>query len=113
MASLGRIPEATVEIAASSLSPVPTDCALSLVPTCTFDSANAWDLLCVPGGHGVADAMLDEALVSFIARQGKTARYVTSVCTGAFLLGVAGLLQGKRATTHWGYTQLLPRVGAK
>ena len=46
-------------------------------------------------------------------RQSAQAKYVTSVCTGAFVLGVAGLLKGRRATTHWAYTGLLPVVGAK
>jgi cyclohexyl-isocyanide hydratase len=50
--------------------------------------------------------------VPFIARQAPGARWVSSVCTGAFLLGAAGLLQGRQATCHWAYTQLLPLVGA-
>ncbi len=68
--------------------------------------------MCVPGGHGVAEAITDPATIDFIARQAARARWVTSVCTGAFLLGRAGLLRGKRATTHWAYTHLLPLVGA-
>ena len=61
-------------------------------------------------GH---EALNDAATIDFIARQAAGAEWVTSVCTGAFLLGHAGLLQGKRATTHWGYTHLLPLVGAR
>ena len=53
-----------------------------------------------------------EATIDFIARQAAGAKWVTSVCTGAFLLGRAGLLAGKRATTHWAYAHLLPLVGA-
>lgn len=50
--------------------------------------------------------------MAFVRREGGRARYVTSVCTGAFILGAAGLLKGKRATTHWAYHDELPRVGA-
>ncbi len=56
--------------------------------------------------------MVDEETVDFVRRQGAGAKYVTSACTGAFILGAAGLLRGKRATMHWAYHHLLPRVGA-
>ncbi len=56
--------------------------------------------------------MEDEDTIAFVRREGARARYVTSVCTGAFILGAAGLLRGKRATTHWALHHLLPRVGA-
>ena len=83
------------------------------MPTTTFADCPPLDLICVPGGAaGVARAMVDEETVAFVRRQAQGAKYVTSVCTGAFILGVAGLLQGRRATTHWGYTELLPLIGA-
>jgi cyclohexyl-isocyanide hydratase len=110
---LARMPQAAVHIAARSEAPVPSDCGLSLVPSCTFESCPPLDLICVPGGGvGVAKAIGDAETVEFIRRQAKGAKYITSVCTGAFLLGAAGLLKGRRATTHWGYTDLLPLVGA-
>jgi cyclohexyl-isocyanide hydratase len=109
---LNRMPDSKTYIVAKSLDPVPSDCGLSLVPTITFQDCPPLDLICVPGGAGVARAMTDRETVDFVRRQAEQARYITSVCTGAFVLGMAGLLRGRRATTHWAYTDLLPRVGA-
>jgi cyclohexyl-isocyanide hydratase len=109
---LHRLPDSKVYILAKTGDPVPSDCGLSLVPTARFADCPQLDLLCVPGGFGVSGAIADAATVDFVRRQGAGAKYVTSVCTGAFVLGVAGLLKGRRATTHWAYTQLLPMVGA-
>ena len=110
---LSRIPGGTVAVAARTLDPVGTDSGFALVPTAIFDNAPQSDILCVPGGHGVTEALGDHATVDFIRRQALGAKWVTSVCTGAFLLGRAGLLEGKSATTHWAYTHLLPLVGAR
>jgi len=109
---LSRMPNSKTHIVAKSLDPVPSDCGLALVPTVAFDDCPQLDLICVPGGFGVVQAMTDRATVDFVKRQAAEARYITSVCTGAFVLGMAGLLQGRRATTHWAYTDLLPRTGA-
>jgi putative intracellular protease/amidase len=80
----------------------PSDCGLGLVPTLTFANCPSLDLLCVPGGsYGVVQAIGDRETIEFVRRQAGAAKYVTSVCTGAFILGVAGLLKGRRATTHW------------
>ncbi len=107
-----RMPGAKLVGAAKIADAIATDSGFSIVPTHDFASAPQADILCIPGGHGVADALHDAATIDFIARQAAGAAWVTSVCTGAFLLGRAGLLEGKRATTHWGYTHLLPLVGA-
>jgi cyclohexyl-isocyanide hydratase len=110
---LHRMPGATTHILAKTQDPVPSDCGLGLVPTGTFAGAPQLDLICIPGGFGVAAAMGDAETVDFVARQAEQARWVTSVCTGAFLLGKAGLLQGKKATTHWAYVDLLSICGAE
>tara|TARA_R110000751_G_scaffold39159_1_gene93196 strand:- start:12057 stop:12713 length:657 start_codon:yes stop_codon:yes gene_type:complete len=109
---LHRMPGSTTHFLAKSPDPVSSDCGLSLVPTGTFADAPALDMIVVPGGFGVVQALGDEETVDFIRATGAQAQYVTSVCTGAFLLGAAGLLKGKQATTHWAYTSLLPLVGA-
>ena len=110
---LARLPQSAMHIVAKSAAPVPSDSALSLVPTHTFENCPRLDLICIPGGTtGVVRAMGDRETIAFVQRQSSTAKYVTSVCTGAFVLGAAGLLKGRRATTHWAFTELLPLVGA-
>lgn len=110
---LNRLPGSNTHIIAKSLDPVPSDCGLGLMPTTTFEDCPQLDLVCVPGGGmGVADAIADPETIDLVRNQAAGARYVTSVCTGAFILGAAGLLQGRRATTHWAYTDLLALVGA-
>ena len=110
---LHRLPDGKMHIVAKTREPVPSDCGLSLLPTTTFEECPPLDLICVPGGFGVSGAIADKPIIDFVRRQSAQAKYVTSVCTGAFVLGVAGLLKGRRATTHWAYTGLLPLVGAK
>ena len=70
------------------------------------------DVLCVPGGHGCTDAMQDPRYMAEIRRLAGLARYVTSVCTGSLILGAAGLLRGKRATSHWAWREMLTLFGA-
>ena len=69
------------------------------------------DLICVPGGLGAMEAMLDEAFLKEVRRLAAGARYVTSVCTGSLILAAAGLLAGKRAATHWAWRDLLQPFG--
>src|SRR3546814_6314852 len=94
------MPGAVLAGAAASLDPIATDSGFAILPTHDFSSAPQADILCIPGGHGVTEALNDAATIDFITRQAAGAEWVTSECTGAFLLGRAGLLAGKLATTH-------------
>jgi transcriptional regulator GlxA family with amidase domain len=69
-------------------------------------------LICVPGGFGTVEAMEDQELLAQIRRLAASARYVTSVCTGSLVLGAAGLLKGRRATSHWAWRDSLSAFGA-
>jgi cyclohexyl-isocyanide hydratase len=103
----------TTHLLWKTMDPVPTDMGISVNPTKTFaDAPEDLDVLFVPGGFGTVDAMQDPDIIEFLARAGKTARYVTSVCTGSVVLGMAGLLDGYRAATHWGFYKPLEALGA-
>lgn len=86
---------------------------LGLVPTSTLDACPNLDVLFVPGGYGQIQVIEDETVMRFIREQGARARWVTSVCTGALILGAAGLLRDYDATTHWAFRDLLPLFGAR
>ena len=109
---LSRLPGAAVHVVSKDGKALTTDCGFSILPRSGFADCPQANILCVPGGHGVRDAIADPVIVDFVRQQAKGADYITSVCTGAFILGAAGLLQGKKATCHWAYTQLLPLFGA-
>jgi cyclohexyl-isocyanide hydratase len=110
---LSRLPGARVHYVSGSLDPLPTDAGFAIVPTATYPQVPAPDIVCVPGGVGVADVMNDAAAMAWLARAGSTATWVTSVCTGALILGAAGLLKGYKATTHWAWHHHLARFGAE
>ena len=107
-----RLPAARVDVIWKTREPVRSDHGLALVPTTTFDEVETLDLICVPGGPGVGTLLEDAHTLAFLRRVARHARYVTSVCTGALVLGAAGLLDGRRATTHWMSLELLAAFGA-
>jgi len=97
-----------------TLDPIATDSGVSLLPTTTFADCPAdLDILFVPGGFGTNDAMQDGEVLAFLADSGKTARYVTSVCSGSLILGAAGLLDGYKAATHWACYDALEALGVE
>jgi cyclohexyl-isocyanide hydratase len=105
-------PEARVRLIWKDRAPIVSATGLRLIPDETFDDCPPLDVVCVPGGVGVNALLDDDCVLEFLRRQAKTARYMTSVCTGALVLGAAGLLAGKRATTHWASHDLLSAFGA-
>ncbi|MEF2071760.1 DJ-1/PfpI family protein [Consotaella aegiceratis] len=103
---------ATVHLVWKDREPIRSATGLWLTPDTTFADAPDFDVLCVPGGAGVNALLQDEETLSFIRQKAATARFVTSVCTGSLVLGRAGLLDGRRATTHWNAHDFLERFGA-
>lgn len=111
---LSMVPGVKVHLVAKTRAPITTDLGLVITPSTTFDDCpEQLEVLFTPGGtRGTLAAMDDEATLGFLRRRGAEARWVTSVCTGSLLLGAAGLLRGRRATSHWSTLPLLARFGA-
>ena len=109
---LSRIPNSTFHVLAKSKEPVRDAKGLVLVPDESLSQSPQLDLLLVPGGGGVNAMMEDETMLAFVREQAARARLVFSVCTGALLCGAAGLLKGRRATTHWASHHFLKYFGA-
>lgn len=109
---LCRLPDTRVDLIWHTIGLVVTEHGLPLMPTLRCDDVAKLDVLCVPGGYGVTPLLTDAPTIDFIRRVGEQASYVTSVCTGALLLGAAGLLQGRRAATHWTSMDMLGAFGA-
>jgi cyclohexyl-isocyanide hydratase len=109
---LSRIPNSTYRIYAKSHGPVRDVKGLRLTPDATLADAPPLDVLHVPGGFGQEALMEDEEVLAWIRHQAAGACSIFSVCTGALLCGAAGLLRGRRATTHWASLHLLAYFGA-
>jgi transcriptional regulator GlxA family with amidase domain len=110
---LWRLPGAHVRWIGAEARPYATDRGLQLVAEATLDDVPSPDVIVVPGGTGTRDALDDERLVAWIRAAHATSTWTTSVCTGALLLGAAGVLDGLRATTHWAYLDALAGYGAE
>jgi transcriptional regulator GlxA family with amidase domain len=96
---------------AKSQAPVTATGGLVVVPHHGFGDAPRIDLLVIPGGFGTRPLLQDEEILDWIRRTAAAAQQVTSVCTGSLLLGKAGLLEGRKATTHWAALDLLESLG--
>jgi cyclohexyl-isocyanide hydratase len=110
---LHRVPGAQVHMVWKDTEPVVAAGGLRLLPSTTFADCPPLDVIFVPGGAGQIPLMTDAVVLDFLRAQAKTASWITSVCTGSLLLGAAGLLDGYKATCHWGFVQLLPQFGAR
>jgi len=99
-----------VRLVAADAGPLQTSSGLSIVPHARLTQApSRLDTLLVPGGSGHARLEDDRPTIEWIAAASRSARRTASVCTGAFLLAAAGLLRGRRATTHWSAAAELAR----
>ncbi|MEA5503369.1 DJ-1/PfpI family protein [Halotia wernerae UHCC 0503] len=108
------MPNTCVHLLWKSLQPVTSNEGMTILPTTTFDDCPSLDVLCVPGGAaGQVEMMRDAEVLEFLQQQGKTAKYITSVCTGSLILAAAGLLQGYRAACHWAFRDQLAMLGVE
>lgn len=110
---LSRLPGATVHFVAADTGPKRTDNGmLELVASRRLDELPRPDVIVVPGGIAVRTLLDDDELVGWIRTAHETSQWTTSVCTGALLLGAAGVLDGLQATTHWVEVDRLTEFGA-
>ena len=109
---LAQIPNSTYRLYAKTTEPVRDMRGLRLTPDAALSDAPQLDVLHVPGGIGQQALMEDAAVLDWLRRQAAGARCVFSVCTGALVCGAAGLLKGRRATTHWYAHDFLAKFGA-
>jgi putative intracellular protease/amidase len=111
---LAFAPGNTVTFVAAEPGPVIDDRgSLAVTATASYADLPHPDVIIVPGGPGTAEALRDPALIDWLATAHEHSQWTTSVCSGSFLLGAAGLLKGKKATSHWGWLDHLSGFGAQ
>jgi cyclohexyl-isocyanide hydratase len=108
---LQRLPGARVRVASREGGSLTADSGLCFAGLERLADIASADVICVPGGHGLTQALGDSELLAHVRRLGLSARYVTSVCSGSLILAAAGLLQGRRAACHWSWRALLAEQG--
>ena len=111
-AVLARVPNAKLHVIGVQPGPLRDHLGLSLTPDVALADAPALDVLQVPGGPGQEAMMSHEPVLRWIRDHAAAGKPVFSVCTGALICGAAGILKGRRATTHWAAFDLLPYFGA-
>ena len=107
-----KLPGAEVHLVAKTMNPVMANGGMQILPTTTLALCPPLDLVCVPGGPGMNALLEDRETLEFLRARSGSTRWMTSVCTGALVLGAAGLLRGKRAATHWMSRDMLTAFGA-
>jgi transcriptional regulator GlxA family with amidase domain len=107
-------PEFQPLVVAERVEPITSDSGLTFLPNAAFEAVPEPEVLIVPGGGTpTLQAMSNLAIRQYIRTADRSTQYTASVCTGALLLASVGMLEGRDATTHWGYTSYLPKFGAR
>src|SRR5262252_7390106 len=104
---IARWPGAEVHFVATGLDPVRADAGLVVLPTGTLDSLTAPNLVMMPGSGNPMPTLNDKALLTWVRHVSQHATWMASVCTGASIYAAAGILAGRRATTHWALRNIL------
>ena len=111
---LSRLPGSELTFVAKEAGPIRTDTGrLGLQADAVLEDVPEPDVLLVPGGEGNRPLMRDERVLDWLRHAHERTRWTTSVCTGSLVLGAAGILAGKRATSHWAYRDSLAEFGAE
>lgn len=111
---LSRIPGTEVSFVGTQAGPVRSDTGmLGLNADLAIDELTEPDIVLVPGGEGNRPLMADERVLEWLRGADRTSKWTASVCTGSLVLGATGLLDGRRATTHWAYRDALAKLGAE
>jgi putative intracellular protease/amidase len=110
---LGRLPDASLAFVSPDPGTKRTDQKLGLVADTSLDDAAHPDIVVIPGGPGETAVTQDERVLDWLRTAHETTTWTTSVCTGSLILGAAGLLDAKRATSHWLALDQLPKYGAE
>ncbi|RSH79246.1 uncharacterized protein EHS24_001285 [Apiotrichum porosum] len=110
---LAALPHTALHLVSRTLDPVMASSGMYMLPTSTYETCPKLDMLVVPGGIGIGEVLLQEDAIEFVRQRASEVELVTAVCSGSLVLGVAGLLRGKKATTHWAFHALLASLGAE
>lgn len=111
--SISRWPDAEIHFVATTLEPIATDQGLRMLPTDTPETLRDPDVVVMPGSEKPLGPLDDEALLQWVRDVEPGAKWMASACTGSLVYAAAGLLAGRRATTHWGARELLSGMGVE